>query len=148
MLLAFIVFPCGLFAQGGEIKPPICCPEELPPPPPPPPGGDSLLPGEQTDGILQVTISDAELQLLGLTRSQFLDRLAATAFDLDGGQSYSLIIPMFTLIMTADGSTAVQVTYFTIEAGKVAPEVLDTLSLVFITDGKSTIAILFTQNSV
>ena len=146
LFLVFFSLPCSLFAQGGGgTKPPDCCPE--PEPPPPPPGGDSIILAVPTDSIAQITISDAELKELGITRSQLLDLLAATAFGLRADQSYSLVIPMYSPILTDEGTTAVRVTYLTIEAEKVAPEVLDTLSLVFITDGQTTVAILFTQSS-
>jgi hypothetical protein len=141
--LAFVVLPCNLFAQGGEIiKPPACC---APEPPPPPPGGDCLLLSSPADSMVGLTISDAELKELGMTRSQFLESLAANVLDVGTGQSYSLIIPIFTQIVTGDGSAAVQVDSMTIEAGKVDTEALNSFSLVFITDGKTTVAVLFTQ---
>lgn len=145
LCFAFIAFPCSLLAQGGDvIKPPACCPE--PEPPPPPPGGDSLLLMTSADSVTAITISDSELTDLGMTRTQFLDWVAATAFGSRAYQDYAVIIPTYALILTEDGTTAVRVTYVTAEASRTPPELLDTLGLVFITDGQTTIAVLFAQS--
>jgi hypothetical protein len=100
-----------------------------------------------TVAVSQVTVSEATLIQAGLTRSQFLDLLAAALYP-DSANAYGLIVPVFSQTTAADGSSAVQVSYITIAKSQVAPEVIDSLGLVFITDGKTSVAVLFTEEEV
>jgi hypothetical protein len=140
-LVAVVLFPCYMFAQGGGGSlPPPCCDKQDPPPPE---GGDALTTGMgATDVMPQVSISDAALRAMGITRSMFLDRLATALFS-DPNQTVYLIIPVISQTTAADGSTIVQVQYFQFEKSMVSPGVIDTLDLVLITDGLTCMEVIF-----
>ena len=144
ILIAVAFCTANAFAQGGgPPPPPPCCKGEDPPP-----GENSLTTtATTTDAITVISISDATLQASGLTRSQFLDLLAAILLDPSAGP-VSLAIPVVGQVTLADGSVSYQVTYFTIEKSKVAEEVLNSLNAVYLTDGKTVIGINFIPDSI
>lgn len=144
VLVAVSLFPCYVFAQGDG-RPPTCCNED-PPPPPPPPGGDAVAPGTGTlDMMPQTSISDASLRAMGITRSQFLDRLAAALFT-DPSLTVDLVIPIISQTSSPDGSTIVQVSYYQIHKNLVAPAIIYTLDLLFITDGQIYMEVIFIRD--
>jgi hypothetical protein len=95
-----------------------------------------------TDVMPQVSISDAALRAMGITRGMFLDRLATALFS-DPNQTVYLIIPVISQTAAADGSTIVQVQYFQFEKSMVSPGVIDTLDLLLITDGLTCMEVIF-----
>ena len=141
-ILISIFLPC--YAAAQDILPPVCCSPD--PPPPPPPGSSSLSATAATAEMPQVTVSDANLLQLGLTRGQFLDQVAAAMCPTPDG-SYDLVIPVYTATTAADGTPIVQVTYLEIAKSEVAPEVIDALDLIFITNGQTCVAIVFTTDT-
>jgi hypothetical protein len=95
------------------------------------------------DTVPQTTISDATLQAMGISRSQFLDRLATALFP-DADQDVNLLIPVYSqanaATVSADGT---RVSYFQIAKRQVAPEIIDTVNLLYITDGKIYMEVIF-----
>ena len=132
-ILALVSLPGYLSAQ--DLPPPPCCNLEGAPPP------DTPLEGEMT-ALSQYTVSDAALSAAGITRSQFLDALAATLFS-GTDQGYSLLIPMYTQLTSSDGGTFPQLSLVQIERSLVASEIIDTLNFILISDGKTPVVIIF-----
>ena len=89
-----------------------------------------------------VTISDSTLRAQGMTRSQFLDRLAETFLDESAGPA-SLIIPIISQSTDANGTVTYQVLFFTFEKSQVPEEIINQLNVSYLTDGKTVIAINF-----
>jgi hypothetical protein len=136
-VLALLSLPGYLSAQ--ETTPPPCCNKDDPPPSPPPP--DLSTEGETT-ALSQVIVSDAALSKAGMTRSQFLDALAAVLFS-DTDQTYDVLIPVYTQVTAADGTTSVQIDLVQMEKSKVTPEVLSALDFVLITNGETYVVVVF-----
>lgn len=137
-LMAIALLPCHAFSQGDINQPPTCCKNNDAPPPP---GSDTVAAGMATDAIPQVALSDATLSAMGITRSQFLDRLAATLFP-DPAQTISLVIPVITLSF-ADGGIPTQVTYYQFDKSQVPAEFIDATDLLYITDGQIYVEVIF-----
>jgi hypothetical protein len=135
-----ILIPCQAMAQ--DTNPPPCCDKV------PPPGPNSAV-GAGTQG--QVTMPDSVLLAMGLTRSQFLDRLTAGLFS---DKEISLIFSVTTTIsVPADASATnpspelVTVTYqYRIPRSQMKAEVIDGLDQFVITDGVTYIQINFTPS--
>jgi hypothetical protein len=138
-----ILIPCQAMAQ--DTNPPPCCDKEPPP-------GDSAV-GAETQG--QVTMPDSVLLAMGLTRSQFLDRLAAALFP---DKPISLIFSVTTTITVSTDASAtdtspvmVTVSYqYRISRSQMKAEEIDVLNQFVVTDGVTSIQIKFTpdQSSV
>jgi len=145
----------GLFsgtalAQGGT-EPPPCCPKEDPPPPSPPPDDSGfVITTDPLTGTTQVTVSDAALLSLGLTRSEVLGRIAAGLFP---GQDPSVVIPVLSLsaatdpadgssLATADGTLLI----VQVPLSGLDPLALDSVDLLFLTDGTAGIQIVFVRD--
>lgn len=142
VLVIPFLLPFQVLAQ--DIRPPTCCDNEDPPPDPPP-GGDSIVLGtEGAIAIPQVSISDSTLSALGMTRSVFLDSLAAAMFP-DANQTISLAIPVVSLTSDSGSSTATMV-YYQIEKSLVAPAVIDALDFLLITNGQTYVVVVFTHD--
>jgi len=144
VLVAVVFLPCYAFAQGGDVPPPTCCNQD---PPPPPEGGDSIGTKAIAKSTMpQISISDATLQAMGITRSQFLERLATGLFP-DTDQTVDLVIPVYgrasASTVLADGT---RVSYFQIAKSLVAPEIIDTMDLLYITDGRIYMEVIFVRN--
>jgi hypothetical protein len=94
----------------------------------------------------QISISDSTLQAMGITRSQFLERLATGLFP-DTDQTVDLVIPVYSQAsastVSADGT---RVSYFQIAKRLVAPEIIDTMDLLYITDGRIYMEVIFIRN--
>ncbi len=135
-----ILIPCQAKAQ--TINPPPCCDKE------PPPGPNAAV-GVETQG--QVTMPDGVLLGMGLSRSQFLDRLTAGLFP---DNEISLIFSVTTTIsVPADASATnqspalVTVTYqYRIPRSQMNAEVIDALDQFVVTDGVTYIQIKFTPS--
>jgi hypothetical protein len=143
MVFLILVFvPCRALAQ--EVPPPPCCDKE------PPPGGNSAVGGETQN---QVVMADSALLALGISRSQFLDRLAAGLFP---GQDITLTYTVTTTVsVPADPSSTdkspvlVQITYqYRVQRSQMKPEEIDALDQFVITDGATYIQIKFTQTQL
>ena len=132
-ILALAFLPSYLSAQ--ETPPPPCCNKEDPPPPGTPLQGEATI-------LSQVIVSDLDLNKAGMTRSQFLDALAAVLFS-DTDQTYSLLIPIYTQITAGDGTTSLQLSLFEIKRSQIAIEVINTLDFVLITDGEMYVVVVF-----
>jgi hypothetical protein len=136
MFLMSVFVPC--YALGQDLPPPKCCDDA-----PPPPGPDSVV-GSGTQG--QVTMPDSVLLAMGISRSQFLDRLAATLFP---DQQITLIFSITATINTSASEQSPQlvtITYqYMIPRSQMTPEQIDALDQVVITDGVTYIQITFTQ---
>lgn len=156
-LLAVALCPWHIFAQTTIPPPPPCCKEDSLPPPDP---LTTTLPGcDQSGAISQVTITDSALQAMGMTRSEFLDQVAASFFP---GQAVDLMIPVTVLTVAsstavaesststvaADAATAgpVVVLYYRISRDQVAAEVIDTLDLLYLTDGQVCLEVVFIRD--
>ena len=132
-----ILIPCQATAQ--ETNPPPCCDKE------PPPGDTAVV--TETQG--QITMPDSVLLAMGLTRSQFLDRLAAGLFP---DKPVSLIFSVTTTIgVSADASATelspVLVTVnsqYRISRSQMKAEEIDALDQFVVTDGVTSIQIKFT----
>jgi hypothetical protein len=83
---------------------------------------------------------------MGVTRSQFLERLATGLFP-DADQAVDLVIPVYSQAsastVTADGT---RVHYFQIAKRQVAPENIDAMDFLYITDGKIYMEVIFIRN--
>jgi len=144
VLAAIALLPCYVLAQGNDPPPPTCCNQNAPPPPG---GGDSIGPKAiAKDTMPQVSISDATLQAMGVTRSQFLERLSAGLFP-DADQAVDLVIPVYSQAnastVTADGT---RVLYYQIAKRLVAPEIIDAMDFLYVTDGKIYMEVIFIRN--
>ena len=132
-----ILIPCQAIAQ--DTNPPPCCDKQ------PPPGTESAV-GAELQG--QVTMSDSMLLVMGLTRSQFLDRLSAGLFP---DKAISLIFSVTTTIsMPADASAKnqtpelVTVTYqYRLSRSQMKAAQIDALDQFVITDGITYIRMTF-----
>jgi hypothetical protein len=143
VLLIFVIglalTACDSFAQGGGTTPPTCCTKEDPPPS----GGNSApLAITATDSMPVVTISDAALRDKGMTRSQFLDRVAEALLP-DSLGNVLLVIPVLQAVTAADGSVTYQTSYYAIEKSQITAEVLAAVTALYMTDGQTVIGINF-----
>ena len=153
--VAAVIFPAVALAQGGGEPPPPCC--NLVVPPPAPPG--ATVSTDPVTGVLQVSISDATLQSLGMTRSEFLDRLGAGLFP---DQQLNVLIPVIlqtaTMDPLVDGSTSLAlvsdpdavptapVLYFQIPRSGLDAAALDLLNLLYLTDGTTSLRVVFIRD--
>ena len=145
VLLTFILAPhCALGQTVDPPKPPTCCNNGDPPPPPP--GASAVtMGGDDANLMPQISISDATLHLLGMTRSQFLDRQVAALFG-DSFQTVYIVIPVWSQVTSSDGSVVMQVTYYQIQEDLSTPLVIDAQDLCYLTDGQITIKVTFIEN--
>lgn len=143
VLLTAELIPCKVLAQTSDPPPPPpCCNNQDPPPP----GGISVVVGGGADELMpQITISDTALGLLGQTRTQFLDNLAAALFT-NPDQKLYLVIPVETQVTLPDGSVINQVVYYQLEKSMVTPQVIDLLDVLYLTDGQTTIKVTFNHD--
>lgn len=135
-----VFFPCLMHAQT-EGKPPTCCSE------------DSAAASSTTvvsapesisvSPIPQITISDETLASLGITRSGFLESLASGLFP---DRAVYLTLPIPVEIYGASGENGGTVIYFQAPVDEVAPEVIDALDSVYVTDGEVFIQVFFVPN--
>lgn len=134
MFLISVFVPC--YALGQEICPPKCCDSPQPPGPNPP--------GTGIQG--QVTMPDSVLLAMGISRSQFLDRLAAGLFP---DQQITLIFSITATMNVPASDQSPQlgtITYqYMIPRSEMTPEQIDALDQFVITDGVTYIQITFTQ---
>jgi hypothetical protein len=138
-----------------------------PPPPPPPcctkegsiaPGTPSASPitGTEESGIL-VSVTDDTLGLLGLTRSEFVDRLMAGLFP---GRSVDVLITSTDLVnpelagdtrgrlADPDGSVTVEIRRtYRIPRFRVAQAIFDTTDHFVLTDGTVLVTVQFRRSS-
>jgi hypothetical protein len=91
-------------------------------------------------------MADAALAQVGLTRSQFLSRVAGALF-LDPSATIGIVIPIATQVTLADGTVTIQIGYYQFELSKVAPEIIDALDLMYLNDGKTYIGIHFIRDT-
>jgi hypothetical protein len=158
MFIAICILPSSVIAQGVGVPPPPCCDKE---PPPPPPGGNSVLPAGEIDiAIPQLTMQDSVLLVMGLTRAEFLDRTLNVYFP---DQSLDLIIPIIappesatisgggTSGESANASTIntepLILGYFRIGKSLVPPETVNTLDLIYVTDGQVFLKVVFIKDT-
>jgi hypothetical protein len=142
LFIALTVLPSAVMAQTDP--PPRCCPINRAVPAPP---------GEADDTTMylgQVAVSDAELALQGITRSQFIDRISETMFP---GQTVDLVLSSADWALEpvdgAGDSLAVEEPYyFTVPRDAVASEDLDSAEQVILTDGSVYIEIIFTSGAL
>ncbi len=133
-----ILIPCQAMAQ--DTNPPPCCDKEPPP-------GDSAV-ATETQG--QITMPDSVLLAMGLTRSQFLDRLAAGLFP---DNPISLIFSVTTTISVPADASATELspvlvtvnTQYRISRSQMKSEEIDALDQFVVTDGVTGIQIKFTR---
>ena len=147
VLVAIVLLPCYALAQGNDPPPPTCCNQDPPQPPPGPSGNSVIAPkAVANDAMPQISISDTTLQAMAITRSQFLDRLATGLFP-DADQDVDLVIPVYSqpsaATVSADGT---RVSYFEIAKHQVAPEVINAVDLLYITDGKIYMEVIFVRS--
>jgi len=137
-ILAVAFLPGYLAAQ--EVPPPPCC------------NRDSLSAPDTTSQdaaytLPQVAISDAALSAVGMSRSQFLDSLAAALFS--GAEStYSLLIPIYTEAAAGGGETSVPLSLVAVDRSLVTDEIIDLLEFVLISDGEITVVVVFDSTAV
>ena len=146
MLLALVALPCLAYGQTDP-PPPKCCDQNDPPPPPPPGGNSLILSGGGTDAMTQISISDASLASMDLTRSQFLALLAGTLFP-DAGQAVKLVIPVINsgadLPVSAQDPSVIN---YQFEIGQVPEGMMNGITWLYITDGQAYVVVIFTQDS-
>jgi hypothetical protein len=158
-LAILVLVPCAVRAQGGTPPPPPCCKSDSEPPPAP--AIIAQLPGSGEAGALsQIIISDATLSAMGMTRAEFLDAVAAGLF---AGNSVCLVIPFTLEIATpalsadttaavtasADGSVSEAAPSLYLRIGKslVAADTIDTLDLLYLTDGQVCVGVVFIRDA-
>ncbi len=141
MLTLSVIFllPSHVSAQGDPVKPPTCCNIDSPPPPS---GSSTATAASTTDSPTQVTMFDATLTALGITRGQFLDGLADSLF-LDPARTVYVVIPVITVTSSANGGVLTQVVYYSFELSQVAPEIFDSINVLYLTDGQSFVEVIF-----
>jgi hypothetical protein len=146
-LLALVMLPCLAYGQTDTPPPPPCCNQNDPPPPPPLGGNSLVLGGGGTDAMAQISISDATLASMGLSRSQVLELLAGTLFP-DAGQAVNLIIPVInpgtTLPVSAQDPSVIN---YQFEIAQVPEGLMNGLTWLYITDGHTYVLVVFTQDS-
>ncbi len=101
------------------------------------------LAGIASDATLQVTASDADLAAMGLTRSQFISNLAVLLFP-GAGQTVSVVIPV--LVTSGDPAVPDSVVYCQYEVDLVGDEVLDAITWLYLTDGNTSVTVVFAPN--
>jgi hypothetical protein len=142
--LALVMIPCLAYGQTDPAGPLPCCNLNDPPPSP---GGDSVILGGSMVATAQISISDATLETMGLSRLQFLKLLAGTLFP-DAGQAVSLIIPVVNantqLPVSAQDPSVIN---YQFEIGQVSARLINALTWLYITDGQTTVVVIFTQDS-
>jgi hypothetical protein len=146
-LLAFLMLPCLAYGQTDPLPPPPCC-NQNDPTPPPPLGGNSLVLGGGALGTMaQISISDATLASMGLSRSQALELLAGALFP-NAGQAVNLIIPVVnpgtTLPVSAQDPSVIN---YQFETAQVPEGLMNGLTWLYITDGHTYVLVVFTQDS-
>jgi hypothetical protein len=146
--VSLVLCPSYLAAQGSNPPPPPCCEFAAASTPP---TITSTLPGTDPTGtISEISISDASLSAAGLTRSEFLDRIAIALF---ADKTTDLFIP-FVIQTTDSTSAATDVSadgavesapglYLQIRRNLVTSEVVDTLDLIYLSDGQVCIKVVF-----
>ena len=146
-LVALVMLPCVAYGQTDPKLPPPCCGQSDPPPPPPPGGDSAVLVGGGTDAIAQISISDATLASMGLSRNQALELLAGALFP-DAGQAVNLIIPVVNpgtdLPVSAQDPSVIN---YQFEIGQVPEGLMNGLTWLYITDGQTCVVVIFTQGS-
>ena len=102
----------------------------------------------------EISISDASLSAAGLTRSEFLDRIAVALF---ADKTTDLFIPF--VVQTTDSTSAATdvsadgtvepapVLYLQIRRSLVTSEVMDTLDLIYLSDGQVCIKVVFISDA-
>jgi hypothetical protein len=159
VLASLILCPSYLAAQSGfPPPPPPCCYDDSVPPPPL--TITSTLPGAETTGTMpEISISEASLSAAGLTRSEFLDRIAVALF---ADKTTDLFIPFViqttdstsvatdVIVKTASDDGAVEssgVLFLQIRRNLVTSEVMDTLDFLYLTDGQVCIKVVFLRDA-
>ena len=139
LALAIASTICNVYAQGTETPPPPpCCTKDGPQA-----GGGSSIPIIIiADSSTVVTVSDATLKEQGLTRAQFLDRIAGVMFA-GSDTSMLLVIPVMEPVQAPDGRTSYQVTYYSILKSEATAEMLSAASALYMTDGRTVIGVNF-----
>jgi hypothetical protein len=106
-----------------------------------------MLGGGGMDAMAQISISDAMLESMGFSRSQFLELLAGTLFP-DAGQAVSLVIPVIKpgtdLPVSAQDPSVIN---YQFEIGQVPERLMNALTWLYITDGQTSVVVIFTQDS-
>ncbi len=136
---ALLMLTSSVMAQ--TVDPPHCCPNS----------GDSVGIVGEDGGVLSLSgefvISDAMLELQGITRSQFVDRLAGSLFP---GKAVDLVLASVEPIPGEEdylaGQTLVdgqEYYFYKIPRYAVSSEQLDMLDQVGITDGITYVELLF-----
>jgi hypothetical protein len=97
--------------------------------------------------MAQMSISDATLASMGLSRSQFLELLAGTFFP-DAGRAVNLIIPVINpgtdLPVSAQDPSVIN---YQFEIGQVPEGMINGLTWLYITDGQTYVVVIFAQDS-
>lgn len=139
--LALAMIPCLAYGQTDPVMPPRCCNLDDPS------GGDSVILGGSMDATGQISISDATLGSAGLSRSQFLKLLAGTLFP-NAGQAVSLIIPVINPGTASPVSAQdPSVINYQFAIGQVSARLLNALTWLYVTDGKTKVVVIFTKAS-
>jgi hypothetical protein len=107
----------------------------------------------------EISISEASLSAAGLTRSEFLDRIAVALF---ADKTTDLFIPFViqttdstsvatdVIVKTASDDGAVEssgVLFLQIRRNLVTSEVMDTLDFLYLTDGQVCIKVVFLRDA-
>jgi hypothetical protein len=151
-VLAITLLPVYASAQGND--PPPCCRSG---------NGEPTAPGTQPTrpGDTQITVSENVLSAMGVTRSEFVDRLASGLFpnsdvnlvlsstsNLDPGVFSRKAPGRLADEIAPEELVAVQVKrYYQIARSKVRPADLENLDQFYITDGQVYVAVSFTRSS-
>jgi hypothetical protein len=100
--------------------------------------------------MIEISVSEAGLSAAGLTRSEILDRIAVALF---ADKTADLFIPFVVqttdsisvaIDVSADGTVKpAPVLYLQIRRSLVTSEVMDTLDLIYLSDGRVCIKVVF-----
>jgi hypothetical protein len=153
-VFVIILLPCYAAAQGQE--PPPCCRSGNDEPTAP-----ETKPDRPTD--TQITVSESVLVAMGLSRSEFVDRLAAglfpnsevslvlsTSSNVDPATAFARRAPgrLSEDVAPEESLVAVQVKrYYQVARSRVRPSELENLDQLYITDGQVYVAVSFTRSS-
>lgn len=142
--LGIVLNACNSYAQGGGSTPPPCCTKEDPPPS----GGDSVpLTIPATDSMPVLTVSDAALKDMGLTRAQFLNQIADAVFP-DSSSGILLVFPVWTPVQNANGTIGYEISYYALQKSEATAEFLNAATTLYMTDGTTVIGIDFVPGPV
>lgn len=143
-VLTLLLVPCFALAQGGGLPPPGCCTHAF----------DRDAKSRELASNSQFEISESAIERMGLTRSQFIDRLSDAMFP---GKQVAIVIPSSRISTRSPGReqhgileedlVAVEETrFYQIARNRMRSEDLNGLAQLYVTDGEVYLKINFIRS--